>query len=206
QDPDDVGTPIPVEPDGGIGDGAGAIPELADGPTTDVDANDIPMEQDPDDVGTPIPVEPDGGIGDGAGPIPDLDGPTTDGGTLDHHPDTIQGGATPLEFVQVASGATVRAAFARASVNTPGDRDVYKVVAQDSILSVILTSASGEPSDDMLAQVHDANGTLMSPVSPGVFEVTAGEAVYVSVSGLGEFVGSYSLEIANDMQHDTGAN
>ncbi|MFK8114404.1 MAG: dockerin type I domain-containing protein, partial [Rubripirellula sp.] len=72
-------TPIPVEPDGGIGDGAGPIPNLADGPTTDVDANDIPMEQDPDDVGTPIPVEPDGGIGDGAGPIPDLaDGPPTD--------------------------------------------------------------------------------------------------------------------------------
>jgi uncharacterized secreted protein with C-terminal beta-propeller domain len=47
----DKGVPIPVEPDGGIGDGAGPIPI------------------DPDN-GVPIPVEPDGGIGDGAGPIP----------------------------------------------------------------------------------------------------------------------------------------
>ena len=38
---------MPVEPDGGIGDGAGPLP-----------ADDSPM-----------PVEPDGGIGDGAGPI-----------------------------------------------------------------------------------------------------------------------------------------
>ncbi|MEX0297774.1 MAG: hypothetical protein AB3N28_01795 [Kordiimonas sp.] len=44
------GEPIPVEPDGGIGDGA------------------KPLPSDPD----PIPVEPDGGIGDGAGPIPDV--------------------------------------------------------------------------------------------------------------------------------------
>ena len=42
------GRPMPVEPDGGIGDGAGPIPG----------------------TGGPMPVEPDGGIGDGAGPIP----------------------------------------------------------------------------------------------------------------------------------------
>ncbi len=58
------GEPIPVEPDGGIGDGA------------------KPLPSDPD----PIPVEPDGGIGDGAGPIPDIftntvegEGPGTEG-------------------------------------------------------------------------------------------------------------------------------
>lgn len=51
-----AGQPIPVEPDGGIGDGAGPIP----------------------DADQPIPVEPDGGIGDGAPPpgpvaVPDGD-------------------------------------------------------------------------------------------------------------------------------------
>ncbi len=45
------GTPMPVEPDGGIGDGATPLP---------------------DGNGTPIPVEPDGGIGDGATPLPVL--------------------------------------------------------------------------------------------------------------------------------------
>ena len=50
---DDTATeaPIPVEPDGGIGDGAGA-PDDSSAPIDD----------------GPIPVEPDGGIGDGAGP------------------------------------------------------------------------------------------------------------------------------------------
>ena len=43
--------PIPVEPDGGIGDGAGAPGDSS-----------APIGDDP------IPVEPDGGIGDGAGP------------------------------------------------------------------------------------------------------------------------------------------
>ena len=41
-------TPIPVEPDGGIGDGAGPIPVEPNGGIGD----------------TPLPVEPDGGIGD----------------------------------------------------------------------------------------------------------------------------------------------
>ena len=54
--------PIPVEPDGGIGDGAGPIPD-----------------------GDPMPVEPDGGIGDGAGPPSDFDvGPVEE--------NTIEGG------------------------------------------------------------------------------------------------------------------
>ncbi len=44
--------PMPVEPDGGIGDGAGPLPDLGD---------------------QPIPVEPDGGIGDGAEPLPNTD-------------------------------------------------------------------------------------------------------------------------------------
>lgn len=60
--------PIPVEPDGGIGDGAG--PPQDDGP--------IPVEPDggigdgagPPRGDGPFPVEPDGGIGDGAGPLP----------------------------------------------------------------------------------------------------------------------------------------
>ena len=56
--------PIPVEPDGGIGDGAGPI------------AGPMPVEPDggigdgAGPIAGPIPVEPDGGIGDGAGPIP----------------------------------------------------------------------------------------------------------------------------------------
>ncbi len=70
-DPEDEGTdgPIPVEPDGGIGDGAGPPGEdLGEGP--------FPVEPDGgigDGAGPlpgdgPFPVEPDGGIGDGAGP------------------------------------------------------------------------------------------------------------------------------------------
>ena len=49
--------PIPVEPDGGIGDGAGSIPVEPDGGIGD--------------GAGPIPVEPDGGIGDGSGSIED---------------------------------------------------------------------------------------------------------------------------------------
>jgi|GEM_PF-1713330 len=70
--------PIPVEPDGGIGDGAGPI--VLDDP--------IPVESDggigdgagPIALDDPMPVEPDGGIGDGAGPIPDGDAASDDGG------------------------------------------------------------------------------------------------------------------------------
>ncbi len=60
--------PIPVEPDGGIGDGAGPILVGGD--------SDYPILIDAD---RPIPVEPDGGIGDGAGPIPvdEADGEVT---------------------------------------------------------------------------------------------------------------------------------
>ena len=71
-DVDVASPPIPVEPDGGIGDGAGPIPVSL--PTA------IPVEPDggigdgagpiPVSLPTAIPVEPDGGIGDGAGPIP----------------------------------------------------------------------------------------------------------------------------------------
>lgn len=57
------GEPIPVEPNGGIGDGAQPLPG-AEG------------SGDGDDK--PIPIESDGGIGDGAGPIP-TDGDGTDG-------------------------------------------------------------------------------------------------------------------------------
>ena len=53
--PEPADTPIPVEPDGGIGDGAGP-----------------PEGQLPADGDAPIPVEPDGGIGDGAGPPGEL--------------------------------------------------------------------------------------------------------------------------------------
>jgi hypothetical protein len=56
--------PIPVEPDGGIGDGAGPIGDDGDGIVTI-----LPYPYSGD--GEPIPVEPDGGIGDGAGPIGD---------------------------------------------------------------------------------------------------------------------------------------
>lgn len=54
------GEPIPVEPDGGIGDGAGPI-------TLPVEPGVEVVDLDSD---RPMPVEPDGGIGDGAGPIP----------------------------------------------------------------------------------------------------------------------------------------
>lgn len=55
---EDNSGPIPVEPDGGIGDGAGP-PPIA---TT--------LAVGEEDGSGPIPVEPDGGIGDGAGPPP----------------------------------------------------------------------------------------------------------------------------------------
>lgn len=60
------GEPIPVEPDGGIGNGGQPLPG-SDGDSKDDE---------------PIPVEPDGGIGDGAGPIPsdDFDTIITGGG------------------------------------------------------------------------------------------------------------------------------
>ncbi len=83
----DGSRPIPVEPDGGIGDGAGPIPDgdpmpvepdsgIGDGAGSIPDGDLKPVEPDsgigdgagpiPDD--NPMPVEPDGGIGDGAGP------------------------------------------------------------------------------------------------------------------------------------------
>jgi len=55
--------PFPVEPDGGIGDGAGPIPFE--------DNEDLPEG--------PIPVEPDGGIGDGAEPLPGYEEPEDEG-------------------------------------------------------------------------------------------------------------------------------
>jgi len=64
-DPDpavQVTVSIPVEPDGGIGDGAPPLPELLPLPFP-IDENGNPV---------PIPVEPDGGIGDGAPPLPEL--------------------------------------------------------------------------------------------------------------------------------------
>lgn len=71
--------PIPVEADGGIGDGAGPIP-VDSTDTVNTPAEDLVFPEDPDDFlgiagsspgfSGPIPVEPDGGIGDGAGPIP----------------------------------------------------------------------------------------------------------------------------------------
>ena len=56
---DGGGTPMPVEPDGGIGDGAGP-PE----------ATTLAIGEEDGGGGAPMPVEPDGGIGDGAGPPP----------------------------------------------------------------------------------------------------------------------------------------
>ena len=57
-------SPIPVEPDRGIGDTP--IPVEPDGGIGDTP---IPVEPDGGIGDTPIPVEPDGGIGDGAGPL-----------------------------------------------------------------------------------------------------------------------------------------
>lgn len=89
--------PIPVEPDGGIGDGAGPIGEdiipVEPGGGIGDGAGPIPwsspLEQDgrADDgsepVTGPMPVEPDGGIGDGAGPIGDPMPVEPDGGIGD---------------------------------------------------------------------------------------------------------------------------
>lgn len=61
-----IAAPIPVEPDGGIGDGAGPIPIAP--PGEDIGATTLAIGEE--DGGGAIPVEPDGGIGDGAGPIP----------------------------------------------------------------------------------------------------------------------------------------
>ncbi len=81
--------PIPVEPDGGIGDGAGPILVGGD--------NDFPILIDAD---RPIPVEPDGGIGDGAGPIP-VDGDDGEVTILPYpypiDPDDVIVGPIPVE-------------------------------------------------------------------------------------------------------------
>ncbi len=61
---DSAGEPIPVEPDGGIGDGAEPLPGAGDSNGDD---------------GGPIPVEPDGGIGDGAEPLPGAETPEDTG-------------------------------------------------------------------------------------------------------------------------------
>jgi len=72
--------PIPVEPDGGIGDGAGLPPVATTLALGEEDGGSYGQPTDPgfattlaigeEDGSGPIPVEPDGGIGDGAGPIP----------------------------------------------------------------------------------------------------------------------------------------
>ncbi|NVJ97717.1 MAG: hypothetical protein HWE25_06170 [Alphaproteobacteria bacterium] len=78
-----IGEPIPVDSDGGIGDGAGPldgpIPVEPDGGIGDgaepLDGGDDTVSSEgTGELDNPIPVEPDGGIGDGAGPIP-IDGP-----------------------------------------------------------------------------------------------------------------------------------
>ena len=66
--PQPGGNPIPVEPDGGIGDGAGPIP--VDPSTGGPEATTLAIGEEDGGGGGPIPVEPGGGIGDGAGPIP----------------------------------------------------------------------------------------------------------------------------------------
>jgi len=65
---------FPVEPNGGIGDGAGPIP-FEEGPMPVEPNGGIGDGAEPIDLDKPIPVEPDGGIGDGAGPIPFEKGP-----------------------------------------------------------------------------------------------------------------------------------
>jgi len=70
--------PIPVEPDGGIGDGAGPPPFATTLALGEEDGGGYGQPVDPgfattlaigeEDGSGPIPVEPDGGIGDGAGP------------------------------------------------------------------------------------------------------------------------------------------
>jgi len=115
-------TPIPVEPDGGIGDGAGPIgpiPVEPDGGIGDggviielpVEAGREIYEENED--GILVPVEPDGGIGDGAGPLEpipvDADGGIGDGAGpigLDNpipveHDGGIGDGAGPLGPIPV---------------------------------------------------------------------------------------------------------
>ena len=98
--------PIPVEPDGGIGDGAGPIPFPPEATTLAIGEEDGGggFPQDPDGPfpigGGPIPVEPDGGIGDGAGPIPI--------GPIPVEPDGgIGDGAGPIPFPPEATTLAV---------------------------------------------------------------------------------------------------
>ncbi|SDD79429.1 hypothetical protein [Kordiimonas lacus] len=99
-----TGDPLPVEPDGGIGDGAGPPPE---GDTEDTDGT-----EGPDGDGTIMPVEPDGGIGDGAGPPPEAEGDaeSTDGEVtiLPVEPDGgIGDGAGPPPELEPGEGVTI---------------------------------------------------------------------------------------------------
>lgn len=101
--------PIPVEPDGGIGDGAGPIPFPPEATTLAIgeeDGGGGSFPNDPDGPfpigGKPIPVEPDGGIGDGAGPIP------IDGQPMPVEPDGgIGDGAGPIPFPPEATTLAV---------------------------------------------------------------------------------------------------
>lgn len=107
--PDEDEGPMPVEPDGGTGDGA-APPGESDG---NDDEGPMPVEPDggigdgagPPSEGNadgPMPVEPDGGIGDGAGPPSegDEDGPMPvepDGGIGDGAGPPGDDGPFPVE-------------------------------------------------------------------------------------------------------------
>jgi hypothetical protein len=93
--------PIPVEPDGGIGDGAGPIP-TGEGPFPVEPDGGIGDGVDPILLGDgPFPVEPDGGIGDGVDPILLGDGPfpvEPDGGIGDGvDPILLGDGPFPVE-------------------------------------------------------------------------------------------------------------
>lgn len=84
------GEPIPVEPDGGIGDGAQPLPGSDDAGKDD----------------KPIPVEPDGGIGDGAGPIPsdDFDNIISGGGEGTPENDLFEATEAAETFVFASGG------------------------------------------------------------------------------------------------------
>ncbi len=125
-DEEDEG-PWPVEPDGGIGDGAGP-------PGEDGDEGPWPVEPDggigdgagppgEDDDEGPWPVEPDGGIGDGAGPP----GEDDDEGPWPVEPDGgIGDGARPLSVIVSA-----------------GSPDTSLVTASEEAETFVFTEGSG---------------------------------------------------------------
>lgn len=161
------GEPIPVEPDGGIGDGAGPIP-----------------------TGDPIPVEPDGGIGDGAGPIPtddpmpvEPDGGIGDGAGPPSEPEpgegvTIDGGGegTKADDVFIASEGTDTFVF----LEGHGEDTILGFDITQDRLDFSGTEIDFTDIDSLLAHATDQVDTVDEAIVLGVYiETGEGTGVYL---------------------------